>query len=158
MNKKKGFDTFGEAVESWIADENLKLESAATTLQISLAELHNITRGRTIPKRKTLFRIAQKIGMSNPHAYILSEVNRIDTPDRIKELLWFFYKRTLDTPDINVAEVVGELYPSLDMLPQELEKEERLLKKTDDAHSFEMDNRILEHRPGNNSNPFGFAG
>jgi transcriptional regulator with XRE-family HTH domain len=130
MNKKKGFSSLAEAIQSWISKENLKMESAAKALGISLAELHNILRGKTIPKRKTLFRIAKVIKISNPHGYILSEVNRVDTPDRIKELLWFFYEKTIDAPDIDVAEVVNELHPALEMSPQELDKEERLLKKT----------------------------
>ncbi len=126
---KKSFRSLSEAIRFWIDENHFNLKAAAGELGVSLAELHNILQGKT-PKRETLFRIAKRIDISNPHAFILSEVNRVETPDRIKELLWFFYEKTIDTPDLNVAEIVEELYPALAMSPQEFEKEQRLLKKT----------------------------
>jgi len=126
---KKSFRSLSEAIRFWIDENHFNLKGAAGALGISLAELHNILNGKT-PKRETLFRIAKRIDISNPHAFILAEANRIETPDRIKELLWYFYEKTIDTPDINVVEVVNELYHSIEMSPQEFEKEQRLLKKT----------------------------
>ena len=86
---KKSLRSLSEAIRFWIDENHFNLKGAAGALRISLAELHNILQGKT-PKRETLFRIAKRIDISNPHAFILSEANRIETPDRIKELLWFF--------------------------------------------------------------------
>jgi transcriptional regulator with XRE-family HTH domain len=110
MKKKERFRSLPEAIRTWIKENNFNLKAAAVELGIDLATLHNILHGKA-PKRGALFRIAKRIDISNPHAYILAEVNRMETPDRIKELLWFSYEKTIDTPDINVAEVVKELYP-----------------------------------------------
>ncbi len=129
MKKRKSFRSIAEAVRFWVEEKNFDLKSAAQELGVSSAALHNVLNG-DLPKRDTLFRIANRLGISDSHAFILAEMSRKDTPDRIKELLWFFYEKTIEAHDLNVAEVIKELYPSLGMSPEELEKEERLLQNT----------------------------
>lgn len=130
MPKRKPYRTFAEAVQFWIDEKNFDLKSAARELGVSLAELHNILKRGQLPKRETLFRIAKGIGISNTHAYILAELSRPDTPDRIVELLNFYYEKTIDAPNLNVEDVINEFYPSLDMSRPNLERDAKLLKKT----------------------------
>ncbi|MBC6951562.1 hypothetical protein DWB58_26855, partial [candidate division KSB1 bacterium] len=106
------------------------MTSAARELGVSLAELHNILKKRQLPKRETLFHIAKGIGISNTHAYILAELSRPDTPDRIIELLNFYYEKTIEAPNLNVEEVIKELYPQLDPSRPVLELDGKILKKT----------------------------
>ncbi len=127
MKKKNSFQTFAEAIRFWIEENNFDLKSAAHELGVSSATLHNVAKG-DLPKRDTLFRMAKRLGLSNSHAFVLAEMSRKDTPDRIKELLWFFYEKTIAAPDLNVADVIKELYPAMNMSPREQAQEERLLK------------------------------
>ncbi|NUO78805.1 helix-turn-helix transcriptional regulator [candidate division KSB1 bacterium] len=128
MKKKAdSFQTFAEAVRFWIEAQHFDLKSAAKELGVAPATLHNVLSG-DLPKRDTLFRMAKRIGISNSHAFVLAEMSRKDTPDRIKELLWFFYEKTIDAPEVNVAEVIKELYPAMNLSPRELAQEERQVK------------------------------
>ncbi len=127
MKKRKSFRTLAEAVKFWVEETKFDLKSAARELGVSSAALHNVLSG-DLPKRDTLFRMAKRIGISNSHAFVLAEMSRKDTPDRIKELLWFFYEKTIAAPDVNAVEVIKELYPAMNLSPRELAQEERQVK------------------------------
>lgn len=129
MKGRKSFRSFAAAVKFWVEESKYDLRSAAKELGVSSAALHNVLNG-DLPRRDTLYRIAKRIGISNSHAFILEALSRKDTPDRIKELLWFFYEKTIAAPDLPVEEMIKELYPWLDMSPEALKKEERILKRT----------------------------
>lgn len=130
MPIRKSFHSLAEAVQSWIDEKNFDLTSAARELGVSVGQLHNILRRGKLPQRETLFHLAKIIGISNTHAYILAELSRPDTPDRIIELLNFYYEKTIEAPDLDVEEVVKEIYPLLDMPRFDLEKDANLLKRT----------------------------
>lgn len=130
MPKRKSFRTFAEAVQSWIDEKNFDLTSAARDLGVSVGQLHNILKKDKLPQREMLFRLAQGIGMSKTEAYILAELSRPGTPDRIVELLNFYYQKIIQGPNMDVEGVIDELYPQLDMSRPDLERDAKILKKT----------------------------